>query len=287
MEFAIFPLREHYVAVWFFISAAALLLLRFRLKASRTAVLNTMLALWSAALLTGIVLTGATTDDYTLYIPDAGNATLIGVTSGTGSRSLVLGCGGDYQAFSDLKDHLQSRTAFAPDVVVIPRDSSPENNNLKNLLRYLPPEHLILPTGAQLTQAVPDDVRRADSFDAALFDGLRVAYETEPDFCAGTMEINGKKLVFCLYPASDFTGRDERYRAGDLLICRGAIPPTLDADRFGSVVVLTDRSAADLNLPPNAVATADEGGYTTVFRRGAGKKDPGQRFPGQEERICR
>ena len=266
LEFAIFPLREQYISVWFFISSAVLLLLRFRLKVSRAAVLNTMLALWSAAMLTGIILSGATADDYTLYIPEAGNATLIGVTSGTGSRSLVLGGGGDYPSFSDLKDHLQAKTAFTADVVVIPRTGRPETENLPNLLRDIRPEHLILPAGAEQSLYSAGDVRKTDSFDAALFEELRLSYETKPDFCAGTMVINGKKIVFCLYPASDFTGKDERYLSGELLICRGRIPPTLDADRFGSVIVMTDKPGALLSLPPNAVSTADTGGYTMVFR---------------------
>lgn len=274
LEFAIFPLRESYITVCFIVSAALLLLLHFRLKASRRAILHTLLALWAGALLTGIILTGTTADDYTLYLPDAGNATLITVVSGTGSRSLVLGCGGDYAAFSDAKDFLQAKTAFSPDVVAIPRNGKPENRNLRHLLREMPPTNLIVSTETEPTPQMPDQLYRTDRLDTDIFEELRLSYETTPEFCAGVMAINGQKIVFCLYPASDFSNADERYLTGDVLLCRGAIPPTLDAGRFTSVIVMTDKSGSALRLPQNAVSTADTGGYQLTVRRDPSRGKP-------------
>ena len=112
---------------------------------------------------------------------------------------------------------------------------------------------------------MPVDVRKTDSLDLEICPSLFLSYETEQGFCAGVLQINGQKIVFCLYPASDFTAKDEYYQSGDILICRGMIPPTLDANRFRDVIVLTDKSAASLDLPQNAISTADEGGYKLVI----------------------
>ena len=266
LEFAIIPLREWYIAVWFLITVAAILLLRYRIKASRTLVLNALLGIWAAALLTGIVITGLTAKDYTIYIPETGNATMVTVTSGTGARSLVLGCGGDYDVYDDCRDHLHSKAVFTPDFVVVPRNGKTECANLNRLLQDMAPDNLLLPTNAQTGKNLPEHTVYTDAFDGELFPGLHLSYETQDDFCAGVMTVNSQKTVFCLYPGSDFTDKDETYLSGDLLICRGAVPATLDAARFASVIVLSDRSADTLGLPENAVSTADTGGITIPIK---------------------
>lgn len=266
LEFTVIPLREGYIAVWFAVTVAALLLLRYGIKASRTVILNTLLGLWAAALLTGIILTGLSANDYTVYLPDAGNATMISVVSGSGARSLLLGCGGGYDGYADVRDRLQAKAVFTPDFVVIPRDGKPESANLSRLLQDMPPDNLLLPTGAQTGKHLPENTVYTDAFDEEFFPGLRLACETSEDFCAGVMTVNGTKLVFCFYPGSDFSGKPEEYRSGDYLICRGALPPTLDPSAFSSVVVLSDKSAETLKLPDNAVSTAGTTGITLPFK---------------------
>lgn len=266
LEFTIIPLREWYIAVWFVVTVAAILLLRYKIKASRTVVLNALLGIWAAALLTGVVVTGVTAKDYTVYIPETGNAAMVTVTSGTGGRSLVLGCGGDYDVYADCRDRLQSKAVFTPDFVVIPRNGKTESANLNRLLQDMPPDNLLLPTDAQTGRNLPERTLYTDAFDGELFPGLHLTYETQKDFCAGVLTVNGQKIVFCLYPASDFTDRDEAYSSGDHLICRGAIPSSLETTRFTSVVVLSDKSAGALGLPENAVSTAGTGGITLQFK---------------------
>ncbi len=267
MEFAIFPLRDGYILVWFFVIAAVLSILRVWKKAPRTVLFNTLLALWAAALLTGILFTGLTANDCAVYIPEAGNAAMISVVSGTGRRSMLLGCGGDYGAFRDTREFLQARTAFSPDYVVIPRGSKPQTEQLANILKALPPDCLVLPSDADPVRDAPEETVVRDAFDGEIWDGVRLRYENRADRCAGALEINGTKTVFCLYPASVFTEADGAYLSGDYLICRGAIPETLDAGRFRTVIVLSDKSAQTLALPPNAVSSADTGDITLTLRR--------------------
>ena len=267
MEFAIFPLRESYILIWFLLCAAAIVMIRFRLKKSRTFLFNTLMALWSAALLTGILFTGFTAKNYEVYIPEAGNAAMISLVSGTGRRSLLLGCGGDYDAFREMKSYLQSKTAFTPDYVFIPRKGKAQTEQLTNVLQQLPPDNLLITPSADPVRGEPENAVLCDAFDGELWKNVRLRYENRPDFCAGRMEINGTAIVFCLYPASDFTDADEAYLSADHLICRGAIPDTLDPSRFSTVIVLSDKSAQTLHLPPNAVSTADTGDITLTLRR--------------------
>lgn len=267
MEFAIFPLREGYILVWFFVIAAVLAILRVWKKTSRTVLFNTLLALWAAALLTGILFTGLTANDCTVYIPEAGNAAMITVVSGSGSRSLLLGCGGDYGAFRDIKTYLQAKTAFSPEYVVIPRKGKAQTAQLANVLQALPPESLYIPSDADPVRGTPDSTVVCDVFDGELWEGVRLRYENRADFCAGVLEINGTKTVFCLYPASVFDEADGAYLSGDYLICRGAVPQTLDTGRFQTVIVLSEKSSQTLALPSNAVSTADTGDITLTLRR--------------------
>ena len=267
LEFAIFPLREGYIPVAFVVCAAVFIFLRFYRKSSRTMICNTMLALCCAALLAGIVFTGMTANDYTLFIPEAGNATIISVVSGTGARSMLLGSGGDYNAFRDTREFLQSRTAFTPDYVFIPRKGKAQTEQLSNIIKQLPPDHLILASDAEPIRGMPEDTVICDDFSGEIWKDVRIRYNDSPDFCAGILKINGTKIVFCLYPVSDFTEADEEFLYGDHLICRGSIPDTLDATRFSSVIVLSDKDAQTLGLPANAVSTADTGAVSLTFRR--------------------
>lgn len=266
-EFAILPLRQGYVVFWFLICAAFLTAFLFIFKTSRTVILNTLLALLSAALLTGIVFTGLTANDYTVYIPESGNAAMISVVSGTGSRSLLLGCGGDYDTFRNTKEFLQSRTAFSPDYVFIPRKGKAQTEQLVNILKYLPPEHLFLPTDIDLVRGTPENTAASDSFNCDIWNGISLQYENAEEYNAGILEINGTKIVFSFYPASASDGENEKYLSGDYLICRGAIPAAFETDRFTSVIVLSDKTAQALSLPANAISTADTGDITLTLRR--------------------
>ena len=266
LEFAILPLQEIYVSVWALVSVAALVLLISR-KASRAAILNTMLGVVAAALAAGVVLTGLTASDYTVHIPQSGNSVMVAVTSGTGSRSLLLGCGGDYQTTSHIKNYLQAKTVFTPDYVIVPRNSKPQASQLTAVLKDLRPDVLIVPADYAAIDHQPEKTVVCSAFESELWEGVRLRYENDAAFCAGLFEINGTKLVFCLYPASDFKEAHDAYLSGDYLICRGVIPEALDTSRFENVIVLSDKSALTLGLPQNAVSTADSGDITLTLRR--------------------
>lgn len=267
LQFAILPLRDPVVIGWFMISAILLIWLRGIKKKSRTAALNALLGTGAAALAVGIVLSLAGAGAYSVYLPDAGNAAMIAVVSSSGGDSMLIGCGGTHDSYQKTKEFFNTRTAFRTDCIVIPRETKPHTAMLPNVLSELPPESLILPSDMEPVKGAPQHLIRCDVYNGEPLNGVRLQYQNRDDFCGGTLEINGRKLVFCLYPASDFSKEPALSYSGDVLICRGCIPATIDATQFESVIVLTDKSADTLHLPSNAVSTADVGAVTLTFPR--------------------
>ena len=83
--------------------------------------------------------------------------------------------------------------------------------------------------------------------------------ETNPVFSAGMLTGNNYKIIFSFYPGGDFTQAENEWKTGNLLICRGGLPNGLSVSDFGDVIVLTDKPAQILGLPPGARSTADTG----------------------------
>ena len=95
----------------------------------------------------------------------------------------------------------------------------------------------------------------------AVYENLR-----GPAFTAGLLTVGERTAVLCFSPSADLSAAPARFRQGDLLICRAGIPAGVDPAAFGGVIVMTDKSAAALRLPENAVATADTGGIAIRIR---------------------
>lgn len=271
LQFAILPLRDPVVIGWFIVSALLLIWLRGIRKKSRTAALNALLGTGAAALAAAILTTVVGAGTYTVYLPEAGNAAMIAVVSSSGTDSLLLGCGGTYESFQKTKDFCHTRTAFQTDCIVIPRNTKPHTAMLTNALNDLPPDCLVLPSDMPQVKGAPANLIRCDVYDGTPLEGVSLRYENRDDFCAGLLTVNGRKLVFCFYPASDFSKETASYYSGDVLICRGRIPPTVDTTQFQSIIVLTDKSSETLRLPPNAVSTADVGAVTLRIPRSHNK----------------
>jgi hypothetical protein len=81
-------------------------------------------------------------------------------------------------------------------------------------------------------------------------------------YSAGLLYCDKVKIVISYYPGADFNDFVENLKSGDYLICRGDLPKNTDISRFSNVIVLSDKSVGQLQLPTGVRSTADSGGIT-------------------------
>ena len=255
LDFALCPLNEFYTLPWFAFTAGGVLFLYFVKKKPARCIrrfcgLSAVFILIFSALYSHF-----TRDDIRLYIPDAGNATSLCLTGSSGGLSLLYGCGGEYETASDINRFFISN-AGGLDYMLLPSENESDTALCKQLLRSLPPQTLIQPEGLGFHA---ENSLSQNSFSGELCRGIEIESLTADGFHAALFTLNKKRIVVCASPSSDFSGMDSRWRSGDLLICRAAIPKTLSYNDFGQIIVLSSKSGKALKLPANAVSTADTG----------------------------
>ncbi len=81
-------------------------------------------------------------------------------------------------------------------------------------------------------------------------------------YSAGLLYCDTVKIVISYYPSADFDDFAEELKSGDYLICRGDLPKNTDISRFANVIVLSDKTAGQLQLPSGIRSTEDTGGIT-------------------------
>lgn len=263
LDFAVCPTRKSYIYIWFILTAAALLAVFFL---SRKAVRPMMLtALTSAAviLLCGCIDMKANSGKIDVYIPDNGSACCFSVATRNGGRSLVFGCEGDYDTYTDLTNHLHSLAAVKSDLIVVPRKKNKNEKMLTYYTRDLVPEQLLLSDGVSVSYN-DGELLHSDSISSPIWENASLDYQSKGDNCAGLLTVNGTRIAFALNTESDPTPFLYEQTA-DLLICSNRIPDGADSSQYQKIVVMSDKSADKLSLPPNAVTTADLHGVHLVF----------------------
>lgn len=192
-------------------------------------------------LLSMILLTSAVIADYhihigetRIFIPDAGNATIIAVTRDD-AKAFVYGSGGPFSACADTVNYLNRKGIFKIDKLFIPRYKSTESLNTDYLSDKIFPEDTVslYKTGEKYT------------YRETLWKSTEIYSETSSDFSASVLYIDDIKVVICSLPTSDFSSGNTVFSKGDILICRSRVPLTLSEDNFGTVIVMTDCEADD------------------------------------------
>lgn len=263
LDFLYVGVRNDLVVIWYvgtpIAAAAAYLLSKRNFKNAVNALLFSAALLLTACGALRLAETGKTT----LHLTANGNAAAVCLE--TGGSAILIGAGGDYEAAQRTETALLNAGIVRLDALIVPSDAETESGQLSFFAGRFRARRLF--TAAPLSKFAPDAelCRTAPCFSLRLPGGETYRNLNFGGLCAGLLE-GETKVVFSFSPANDFSACPA-LQSGDCLICRAGLPKGIDPAAFGRIFVLTDKSAAALSLPPNAVSLADAGNVDLILRR--------------------
>ncbi len=209
-------------------------------------------------LLSTVFLMTAITADYhinlgetKIFIPAAGNATIIAVTRDE-AKAFIYGSGGSFSACSDTVNYLNRNGIFRIDHLLIPRSKTTESLNTDYFTSRLFP---IKTTNLYKTGA-------KKIYEEELWHNTRLYSEISSDFAATVIYTDNIKIVICPLPSSDFSSNNSVFTDGDILICRNKIPLTLSEESFRNIIIMSESSS--LTNTDNIIYTSDKNTEITI-----------------------
>ncbi len=262
-SFYVLPVHAVFLLIWYLCTGAVMLYRYIKTKSYTKIFLPLLISV--SLLLTGQCIQQVIGANRTeVFIPSGQNSTNICIR--TGSKGVLLGTGKNYEDLQAMNDYLNRNGVYRTDAVIIPRMAAPEADNALSVLSYTDE----LYTAVTDDLPVPENLKvcMADRFTLEFFSGFTYENHNTARYCAGALYGDTGKIVFCYYPASDFSTAPEILTSGDYLICRGDLPQNLPLDGFSKVIVLTDKTSDALHLPPGVQTSADSGDVRIVFKNG-------------------
>ncbi|MBR2411518.1 MAG: ComEC/Rec2 family competence protein [Clostridia bacterium] len=180
-----------------------------------------------------------------IYIPGNENATMLSVVNSSSHYAYIFGTGGSFTALNKTTDYLNSKGILRAEALILPRNAVTENKNTDHLSDYFLPEKMIR----------AEDINTTKETAIALADGSFIRNYIADNLAVSAISKNETKIVICTLPTSDFSGADEFYKSGDILITRNCIPESLDKNGFDIIIIMTERHYK--SLPENTYSTAD------------------------------
>ena len=256
-DFCVIPIHQKFLLLWYGVTGLILLIVYYRFGKKSVRVLLTLLL--SAALLLTTQLANVFTERQIpcVYIHSAGNSTAVSLYITGHTFCAQIGTGADYSTLERIKTFYAYCGVSKPDALIIPRVSEAENGNTGNLKTIS--KAIYTASGNDTLAPENDAFREADNFTLCMANTFTYTNRTNPVFSGGVLHTDAVKIVFSFWPGGDFSEADEMFLSGDHLICRGGIPKGLDIANFEHVLVLSDKTAAELSLPPGVQSTAETG----------------------------
>ena len=197
--------------------------------------------------------------DAVLTVFDTGNASCITLCDNSGNAA-IIGCGGNTHTAEAVAGRLRTCGVSKPRLLLIPDDRKTENANASRISSFFEPELAVAKSSAAEHL---EDAMAADAAQITLWEAAALQFESTEHFRAAHINICNQNIVICFYPSSDFTTADDIYKQGDILICRQAIPPTVDTSKFKQIILSSDKEKElyyfDSPLADKVTSTADEG----------------------------
>ena len=242
-----------------FFGAAAVLLLR---RPNKRAVQVCAGLLCGVFLLGNIGMSLHTRGVLRLAVASVGDGA--GIVLSCRGETVVLGCGGDYFADSEIYAILSKYGATGIDALVLPGGGTHVSSGAVPLGERLPVRTLYyapeldaetLPVGEEKVPVTRSVLRFAD-------DTLTVAVQAAGAYRYAEIVYGGFRAIVSFTPENDFRGD-----AAALLICAGEMPKNTDAADF-SLTVLSTADSADADFPAlrsGTVCTTAENGSISVL----------------------
>lgn len=252
-DFAVCHTEPEPLLLWYAFSAAVCLTVWY-FGGKRAVKTITSLLVCAGLMLPAAILKNLTDIKNTyLYLPNAGVCGTALIHGGPGAISALIYCGENENSVYSVKKYAGKNNIAAIDTLIMPA------GNAENLTAAQK-------TGKELevTEVCGADYSSPESSFLCRFkEGT--GYENHSGSGTGVFFCGCIKTVFCFFAGAT---PEQGFPAGDILICRAQIPGNLNTALYEKIIVLSDKSAAALGLPENAVSTADTGGITIKYEDG-------------------
>lgn len=260
-SFYVLPVHTVFLLLWYLCTGAVMLYTYIKTKSYAKIFLPLLVSV--SLLLTGQCIRQVVVAERTeIFIPSGRNSTNICIR--TGSKGVLLGVGKNYEDLEAMNDYLNRNGVYRTDAVIVPRVAAPEADNLQSVLPYT--DELYTAETDFMFEPEKLKVCMANCFTLDFCSGFTYENHNATHYSAGVLNGDTGKIVFCYYPASDFSDAPEILTSGDYLICRGDLPKNLPLDNFCKVIVLTDKTSNELLLPPGIETSADTGDIRIIFK---------------------
>lgn len=257
-DFAVFPADMKLIVIWYLLTGAVVLAVYRFGKKNVTKTLTSLLV--CTILLLPCLFIANLSDQHTvyLYLNNEGKSCTGVLYSGTAGDTCLFYNSDDENSIPGILSLMSQKVLQEVDTLIVPTVKAATNNALTALQSDIPVKNIVGASG--------NGNFRCDLTNEIIYNNLS-------DECpgAGVLCCGGIKTVFRFCAGSVCNDNTQELSRGDLLICRAQLPEDVIPENYGMILVISDESAHELQLPANAVSTADTGGITIKYNVKEGK----------------
>lgn len=203
---------------------------------------------------TNLIYTLVPTRHININLAELGNNSAI-IFSQNNKHGLVA-CGGTENS---LAFALSSQNIHKLDFLLIPRDQETESGAADKIIKDFSPKRMIASSECVGNPNISNkNIDFQNSSNCSMLDNINFAYHNDSDFSAVKLKCNNVDVLICFLPASDFLKMPSHWQTADILICRAALPESLDSSQFRHIFISTD-SKRNFNEAENVLTTFEHG----------------------------
>ncbi len=268
LQYLVVPVNPVLLLIWYLCTSAVMLCCYLKYRNAYKTMLPLLLSL--SLLISGVCIKNILQSDQAeVFIPSGENSTNICVNTGKGTKCILIGTGKAYNDVKKMTDYFKHIGVYRPDALIVPRLSEAEAGNIE---QYTDSATNIYIGDKNYTFQFSDrNIYLAERFSLSFGNGLTYTNYNTPAYTAAILRNENVKIVFCFYPASDFSLSDKELNEADYLICRGDVPYGINTANYRETIVMTDKTSSELHLPTEIKTTADTGDvYIQLKMKGIG-----------------
>ncbi len=227
------------------------------LKVKKINLKRTYLLFCASMLAFTFVLSFIPTKKVDLSFCRVGNGSAVLITQN--GKSALIGCGGKNNSYQSIKSRLNYENIRELDFLLIPRAEPTEANAAIEVINNKKPREIVMSEEYSTSEEFLEynknndcNFLAANKYSAVICDNIAIEYINEENISACLLRFNGRKIIICFLPGSDFSGLGGEWQSSDILITRAAVPEYLSVQNFGAVVICnrfgTDMSERELEL---------------------------------------
>ena len=255
-QYLVLPVDPVFLLTWYLLTGAVMLFCYLKYRNVYKTMIPLLLSL--SIFISGVSIKQILQADKTdLFIPAGENSTNICISSGNGTKCILIGSGKSYSDVKHMAQHFKKIGVYRPDAIIIPRISDAEAGNFDQYKDST--ERIYIGDKYYTAQSSDADIHCANSFTVSFGNGLTYINYNNSVYSAAILQTEKTKIVFCFYPGSDFSFTDKELTEADYLICRGDLPKNIDTAYYKQIIIMTDKSSSDLHLSSGIKTTADTG----------------------------